>query len=717
MDKASILTVLLVEDNPGDVRLLREILRDQGTHDTELTDVGSVAAAIRYLATHRVDIILVDLGLPDAQGLDAVRRVHAAAPNTALLVLTGLDDESLAIQSLQEGAQDYLVKGRIDTSEMPRVMRYAIERKNLEEALFSEKERAEVTLNSIGDAVACTNVAGDVTFLNRTAETMTGWSLSEAAGKPFGDVLRIVDARTREAIPDPLAQAVRLNRIGQISDNSILVRRDTSEIPVADSVAPIHDRNGEVTGAVIVLRDVSAAREMALQILHSAQHDFLTGLPNRLLLYDRITWAIARAARHNTQVAVMFLDLDGFKHINDSLGHSVGDLLLQSTAERLVACVRDADTVSRQGGDEFIILLTEIAGPEDAAATASRILRSLETPHAITQRDLHVTASIGIGVYPNDGSNAEDLIRSADTAMYQAKKGGRETYRFFTPAMSERAVKRQSMEEGLRRALERGELCLAYQPKVSLKTGAIVGAEALLRWTHPTLGVIPPIDFIPIAEDSGLIVPIGHWVLGEACRQARVWRDQGLHLGSMAVNVSALEFQAPSYLDGVFRVLEDTGLDPRRLEIELTESVLMQKTSVAESVLAALHERGVQLAIDDFGTGYSSLSYLKTFPIDTLKIDQSFIAQVDVSKGDKAIVTAVIAMAKGLGIRVIAEGVETRRQAEFLRARRCDEAQGYFFSRPVPPEVFEGLLRAGPMEAPRSWRAKPATQPALLAIA
>jgi diguanylate cyclase (GGDEF)-like protein/PAS domain S-box-containing protein len=684
--------VLLVEDNPGDVRLMREMLRDQGTRDTELAHVDSMAAAIRYLATRKADIILVDLGLPDAQGLEVVRRVRAAAPHTALIVLTGLDDESLAIESLQQGAQDYLVKGRIDTQELPRSMRYAIERKSLEEALFAEKERAEVTLNSIGDAVACTNIAGDVTFLNRTAETMTGWSLVEAAGNLFGDIFRIVDARFREA--------VQLDRMGGIPESCILIRRDESEIPVEGSVAPIHDREGQLTGAVTIFRDVSAPRALAVQILHSAEHDFLTDLPNRVLVNDRISRAIGRADRNGSMVAVMFLDLDGFKHINDSLGHSIGDLLLQSISARLVRCVREVDTVSRQGGDEFIILLTDIGGPADAAATASRIMASLEEPHAIGPRDLHVTASIGVGIYPGDGANAEELIRSADTAMYQAKQDGRKTWRFFTSAMSERAVNRQSIEEGLRRARERRELALVYQPKVSLRTGAIVGAEALLRWTHPTLGPIPPSEFIPIAEDSGLIVPIGHWVLGEACRQARAWRNAGLDLGCMAVNVSALELQAGGFLEGVLAILEATGLEARHLEIELTETVLMQRTGVAVSLLEALHARGVKLSIDDFGTGYSSLSYLTRFPIDKLKIDQSFIGKVSSGRGDSAIVTAVIAMAKGLGISVIAEGVETSEQAEFLRARSCDEAQGYYFSRPVSPQGFELLLRAGLGGAP-----------------
>ena len=459
------------------------------------------------------------------------------------MVLTGLDDESLAAQALQEGAQDYLIKGQIDARGLLRALRYAIERKIMEEALFVEKERAQVTLNCIGDAVVCTDIAGNITFLNVVAEKMTGWSWQEAAGRPMAEVLRILDATSRETIPNPMAMAVGQDRAVHLPSNCILVRRDGLEIPIEDSVAPIHDREGQATGAVIVFRDVSAARAMALQMTHSAQHDFLTGLPNRMLLNDRVSQAIALAPRHRKQVAVLFLDLDGFKHINDSLGHPIGDKLLQSVAKRLVDCVRGSDTVSRQGGDEFVVLLSEVEQSEDAAITARRMLQAVAEAHSIDQHDLHVTTSIGVSIYPDDGLDAETLIKNADTAMYQAKENGRQSYQFFKPAMNVRAVERQSIEESLRRALERQEFALHYQPKIDLRTGAITGAEALIRWTHPTRGLVPPAQFIPVAEDCGLILPIGDWVLREACTQARAWVDAGLPLATMAVNVSAMEFR------------------------------------------------------------------------------------------------------------------------------------------------------------------------------
>jgi diguanylate cyclase (GGDEF)-like protein/PAS domain S-box-containing protein len=691
-------TVLLVEDNPGDARLFREMLSEHGTANIRLTHVDCMKAAEQHLADHTVDIILLDLGLPDTQGLEALRRAHAAAPHTPLVVLTGLDDESLAVQALQEGAQDYLVKGQIETRGLPRALRYAVERKIMEEALYVEKERAEVTLNSIGDAVACTDILGEITFLNLVAENMTGWSAQEAAGRPMAEIFRFIDATTRETIANPMEKAIGQNNAVHLPSNCILVRRDGFEIPVEDSVAPIHDRDGHITGAVIVLRDVSAARAMALQILHSAEHDFLTGLPNRLLLSDRVGQAISMATRHGNKVAVLFLDLDGFKHINDSLGHPAGDKLLQSAGKRLTDCVGASDTVSRQGGDEFVVLLSDVEKWEDAAVMARRLLRTLADAHAIDRHDLHITASIGVSVYPDDGLDAETLIKNADTAMYQAKENGRHSYQFFKPAMYARAVERQLIEEGLRRAIERQELALHYQPKICLRTGRITGAEALLRWTHPGRGLISPAEFIPVAEDCGLIIPIGNWALREACRQTKAWIDAGLPMGSIAVNVSAIEFRGENFLQGVLAALADTGLDARSLEIELTESVLMKRAEIAETILAALREIGVQVAIDDFGTGYSSLSYLRKFPVDVLKIDQSFIRQIGAAPDETGIVTAVISMAHSLKLRVVAEGVETREELEFLRAHHCDEVQGYYFSRPVLPDVFAALLRTGTAE-------------------
>jgi diguanylate cyclase (GGDEF)-like protein/PAS domain S-box-containing protein len=687
--------ILLVEDNMGDARLMREMLNESTSITFHLTHHGCMADAADHLATKAVDIVLLDLGLPDASGLSAVLQARAAAPRVPVVVLTGTDDESVAAQALLEGAQDYLIKGQIETRGVLRALRYAIGRKIMEEALFAEKERAQVTLDCIGDAVVCTDISGKITFLNIVAEKMTGWSSRDAARRGADEVSHILGATTREAVLRLMEMAVAENRTLDLPENCILTRRDAVETPIEGSAAPIHDRAGRPTGAVFVFRDVSASRAMARQLAHSAQHDVLTGMPNRTLLNDRVSQAIVLAHRHGKKVAVLFLDLDGFKHINDSLGHAIGDKLLQSIAGHLVECVRGSDTVSRQGGDEFVVLLSEVERPEDISLAAKRMLRAVATAHSIDQQELHITASIGVSVFPDDGPDAETLIKNADTAMYQAKENGRQSYRFFTPAMNVRAVERQSIEESLRRGLERREFTLHYQPTINLRTGAITGAEALIRWTHPDRGPIAPAQFIPIAEDCGLIIPIGQWVLREACRQARAWLDAGLPLATMAVNVSAMEFRDENFLEGVFAILAATGWNPGALELELTESVLMKRAQFTESSLRTLRARGVQLAIDDFGTGYSSLSYLRKFPVDTLKIDQSFIRQITTGPDETAIVNAVISIGQSLNLRIVAEGVENPKELAFLQAHHCDEAQGYYFSRPVLPQQFARLLETG----------------------
>ena len=473
----------------------------------------------------------------------------------------------------------------------------------------------------------------------------------------------------------------------------ILVSRNGQEAFIEDSVAPIHNREGKIVGSVIVFRDVTAGRAIAAKMVHISQHDPLTGLPNRLLLKDRIDQAIALAKRHKRQVAVLFLDLDGFKHINDSLGHLIGDKLLQSLAIRLRECIRTPDTVCRQGGDEFILLLQDLQQTDDAAETAKRVLQAIAAPHSIDDRELHITASMGISLYPNDGSDSETLIRNADTAMYQAKANGCQCYRLFEPSMNVKAVERQSIEENLRRALDRREFLLYYQPKVDLKTGLIVGAEALIRWKGFGCGSIPPSKFIPIAEETGLILPIGAWVLSEACAQAKAWVDAGLPPITMAVNVSAIQFGSEGFLEDLSAILLRSGLDPRSLELEVTETVLMKHAKVAAIILQTLRDKGIQISVDDFGTGYSSLSYLKEFPLDILKIDASFVRQVGNDPDDSAIVTAIIGMGQNLNLRVIAEGVETPDALRFLKENDCDEAQGNYFSKPLSAVQFAKLLK------------------------
>ena len=557
------------------------------------------------------------------------------------------------------------------------------------EVLFIEKERASVTLNSIGEAILSTDILGNVSYLNVVAEKMTGWTCAEALGRPLREVFQIIDSATRKLSPDPMEFAVQEDKTVKLT----LIRRDGSESAIEDSAAPIHDRSGSVTGAVIVFHDVTESRATTLEMSHLAQHDSLTDLPNRLLLKDRISQAIAAARRNNTKIAVLFLDLDGFKEINDSLGHAVGDNVLQSVARRLVSCVRSSDTVSRQGGDEFVVLLSDIKQPSDAGVMASKILTALAASHRFDQHDLQLTASIGLSTYPEDGQDAEILLKHADTAMYEGKQRGHNNYQFFSQEMNVRTIERQSIGADLRRALKRQEFVLYYQPKINLQTGKITGAEALIRWVHPDRGLVSPLQFIPIAEESGLILPIGHWVLRETCRQVQDWIDAGLHATPVAVNVSSLEFRSEGFLESLRSILKDTRLDPRYLELELTEGVLMQHAESFGSILSALKSIGVRLAMDHFGTGSSSLSYLKSFPIDSLKIDQSFVHDITANTDDATIVSAVITMAKSLKKCVIAEGVETEEQMTFLQAHGCDEAQGYYFSKPVVAHQFTQLLK------------------------
>jgi diguanylate cyclase (GGDEF)-like protein len=430
------------------------------------------------------------------------------------------------------------------------------------------------------------------------------------------------------------------------------------------------------------------------QMSHMAGHDHLTGLPNRSLLQDRMAQSIAFAKRHSKKVALLFLDLDHFKHINDSLGHAVGDELLKSIAKRLQACVRHSDTVCRQGGDEFVVLLNEVEEVQDAVPTAEKIIEAMGLPHLVSGGQLNVTFSIGISIFPDDSTDLETVARNADAAMYHAKQKGRNTYQIFVKDMEVRALARQSMEQKLHHALEQNRFVLHYQSKVNIETGSLTGVEALIRLRESDNQLIYPEHFISIAEDCGLILPIGRWVLHEACRQTQEWLQAGFDIGHIAVNVSSREFHSQGFLAGVISVLNETGLDPHYLELEITESGLMEDTEQMMTTFSVLKELGVRIAIDDFGTGHSSLSYLARFPLDTLKIDQSFVQNLDDASHDtdNIIISAVIAMGKSLKHRVVAEGIETKQQRAFLQSQHCTEGQGYYFSRPVAAEDFTALM-------------------------
>lgn len=684
--------VLLVEGDPDYARAVRDALN--GTVFT-VEWVRRLSAGIQRLTRKDIDVVLLDLFLPDSEGIETFVRLSETAHSVPILILTPSEGEDIAREAVHRGARDYLFERHLDGYSLPRALTNILDREVAQTALFLERELAQVTLDSIGDAVLSTDTAGNVKYLNGVAERMTGWLRQEAAGRPLRTVFRIIDGNTREPAEDPTDRAIRLNTTVHLTQHCILIRRDGSESSIEDSAAPIHNADGQVTGAVMVFHDVTAARAAVVHLAHLAQHDDLTDLANRTLLTDRLTQTIALARRHRSRFAVLFLDLDRFKHINDSLGHAIGDQLLRSIATRLLASVRTSDSVSRLGGDEFVIVLSGVDHEGDAALAAQKIIAAVTAPHPVGHHNLHVTVSIGVSLYPDDGRDSETLITAADTAMYHAKQNGRNNYQFFEPEMNARAAARRSLEGGLRAAVEKNEFVLHYQPKVDLRTETIIGVEALIRWPHQTRGLISPAQFIPVAEDCGLIVPIGQWVLREACTQARAWEEAGHRPLPVAVNISAVEFRDPHFLERLRATLSETRLEPRYLELELTEGVLMGNAEWSASVLKGIKAMGVQLAIDDFGTGYSSLSYLQQFPIDALKVDRSFVQGITRDSDGTPIVTAVISMGRSLRRRVIAEGIETPEQLAFLRRERCDEGQGFYFSPPLSAGQFTELLASG----------------------
>lgn len=524
---------------------------------------------------------------------------------------------------------------------------------------------------------------------------------NESSGRVFAVHEAAVIARERIVFSREEAALLR-EEAAAIREAALLAQEEAALVRAgrnASVESQLREANERLVVATLNSQTMTeVAEQAAARMSYMAEHDFLTGLPNRSLLTDRLMQSIALAQRHGKKVALMFMDLDHFKHINDTLGHAVGDELLQSVAKRLQACVRGSDTVCRQGGDEFVVLLTEVEQAQDAALTAEKLIESMAEPHLIDGHQLLATLSVGICIYPDDGKDAEAVVKNADTAMYHAKKNGRNNYQRFTPDMNARAVKRQSVEAALGHALDRREFVLHYQPKVNIQTGAITGAEALLRWQRANHPLVFPAEFVRIAEDCGLILPIGKWVLRESCRQMAAWLKDGLDIGQISVNVSAVEFHDTNFLGDVHAILSDTGLDPRYLELELTESVLMRNTEPATAALHDLRGLGVQIAIDDFGTGYSSLSYLRRFPINTLKIDQSFVHDSDCDAGE-AIINAIIAMGASLKLQVVAEGIETPQQLAFLESHCCPEGQGFLFSRPIAAEEFAALAATGVLTA------------------
>ncbi len=626
--------ILIVDDKQSNVLLLERMLRSAGYESITSTTVSDEVCAL-YQA-NRYDLILLDLQMPGMDGFQVMEKLKEIELGEYLPVIVITAQPELKLRALQAGAKDFISKPF-----------------ELREVLTRIHNMLEVRL------------------LHQQA-LHHGLMQEEL----------LVKLREKEA-------GLRSTELALLKEKAAL----------DEHVLKLQAANENLVVATLNAHSLAEEIDKAkIQMAHLAQHDALTDLPNRILLNERLVQSIALTHRQGKRLAVMFMDLDRFKYINDSLGHAVGDQLLQSVAKRLTESVRSTDTVCRLGGDEFVILLADVEHAEDAARSAQKILDVLNVTHRIEHFELHVTASIGISIYPDNGQDADTLIKNADTAMYQAKEGGRNHYQFFEQNMTVVAVERQAIESGLRGALAQQEFVLHYQPKIDLETGAISGVEALIRWQHPQHGLILPEQFVWIAEDCGLIIAIGEWVLREACAHAQSWQAAGLPPVPVAVNISAVQFRHKAFLDSVTSILNDTGLAPCYLELELTESVLMQDADGAAAVLNALKTMGVRLAIDDFGTGHSSLSYLKRFPIDTLKIDQSFLRNITHAtdrSDDAAIVAAVVGMGKILNQCVIAEGVETREQMAFLQAQGCAQGQGFYFSQPVTADDVLALLQTG----------------------
>lgn len=691
----SALVLLITRDGELTTRLT-ESLASGGGAALSIECVDRLSDATKRLKLNAdVKAVVMDWELPSTKGFETLLVLMGAVPHLPIIVLGNDADLVQQMNLVEHGAQDYMLKARLDAPTLTFMVHSAIARKSREGILFSDRERAQVTLNSIGDAVLSTDGRWCITFLNPVAEKLIGWSNAEARGRQLTEIFQVIDAKTRKRIVPCLEFEVGKGRTLILPPNCVLVRRDGHESPIEDSAAPIHDRGGHIAGMVVVFHDVTEVQAMARKVTHLAENDILTSLPNRALLDDRLEKGIALAQRHGRRLAVLFIDLDHFKHINDSLGHVLGDQVLKAVALRITPCVRSSDTVSRQGGDEFIVLLAEVAHPEDAALVADKIRQAVLEPYIIADHLLHLTASIGISVYPEDGADGETLVHCADTAMYHAKDKGRNNCQFFKNEMNVHAEERQIIMGDLRHALKRSEFMLAYQPKINLVSGAITGVEALIRWRHPIRGVVPPLEFIPIAEDCGLIVQIGQWALQTACVQARTWLAADLAFGTMAVNVSAVEFRNNQFFDSVCGILTSSGLEPRHLELELTETAVMRNVDDTSAVLQSLSAMGIRIAVDDFGTGYSNLSYLKRFPINTLKLDKSFVHEIPASADIATIVRSVIHMGQNLNLQVVAEGVENAQQLAFLKAHGCSEAQGYYFSRPVEPSQCQALLSLG----------------------
>ncbi len=685
---SDVLRVLLVEDNPGDADLIDELLSKECDTGFSVQCVPRLAAALEQVKTNSFDVILLDLGLPDSAGLDTLLAMRKGAASLPIVVLTGNDDDRMGLAAIRQGAQDYVVKGHVYGGFLSRILRFAVERRQIEERL----RQAATVFENTNEGITVTDAQERILMVNRAFCELTGYTEQEVLGK----TPRIFTSGRHDRIfyASMWADIKTTGRWrGEVWDR----RKDGEIYPELLSISAVRNESGETTHYVGIFADLSRIKASEARLEFLAHHDPLTELPNRLMLCCRLELSIELARREGHQLALLILDLDHFKDVNDSFGHLAGDELLKCVADRLLQRLRGSDMLCRLGGDEFAVLLDNLSQPQDAIPVALDFIRALgETWHLDNGIEVHVGTSIGISLFPDQGQTAEELLSQADAALYKAKATGRGTFQFFSDDLTLAARERVALETQLRKAIIEDELRVYYQAQIDIATGRIIGAEALVRWQHPTQGLTSPNRFIAMAEETGLIGLLGEWVLRETCRQGQQWIEAGLLPISLAVNISAHQLRYADIEALVCAVLAETGFPAECLELELTESTLMRRELESVAILQSLRDLGVSLSIDDFGTGYSSLAYLKLFPLDTIKIDKQFIDDIPDGRSDMEITSAIIAMAHALRLKVLAEGVETLAQLEFLQKQGCDRYQGYYHSQPLPAEEFVRLLHSPP---------------------
>jgi len=557
--------------------------------------------------------------------------------------------------------------------------------------------RAAVVFENTSEGILITNAEHQIVSVNKAFTDITGYSEEEVLGK---NPSLLQSGRHDDVFYKDMWQVIQTT--GQWSGEIWNRRKDGEVYPQLLNINTFKNHSNELTHHIGVFSDISNIKDVESRLDHLAHHDALTNLPNRLLCLARLEHELQVAQRSDEQIGVLFLDLDMFKNINDSMGHAKGDNLLKQVAMRVQENIRGEDTFARLGGDEFVMITGTIKSRQDVALVAENTLALLSRPFFVDEQEVFISASIGISIYPADGKDSDTLLRNADVAMYRAKSQGRSNYQFYTPALTTQVQERLTIETYLRQALKKNELLLHYQPQYSLETQQIIGVEALLRWDHPELGMVGPDRFIPVAEETGLIVSIGEWVLKTACRQLKAWQDAGCAPGRMAVNLSARQFWKPGLAKVVQSTLIETGIEPGSLDLELTESIIMHDTAIVSDTLAAMHETGVELSIDDFGTGYSSLSYIRRFPLDRLKIDRAFVRDIMTNPDDAEMIVSIIALGHSMKLKVLAEGVETKEQLMYLQAQGCDEVQGFYFSKPLPADELGTLLTLPTTDAQRT---------------